>query len=208
MTPHALDVSELPQSALDHRSLIWWGNTLLLLIETMMFALLVATYLYLQRNFPEWPPPLTSATVTISHPVPPLMWPTLTLGLLLVSMIPAIVADRAGLAMNERAVRWSFAVLVAMGMGAVAMRFHELPALQFSWDENAYASTIWTIVCLHLLHIVVATAENIAMFLWMMLHPLDRKHARDVRVSVTYWYWVVGLWIPLYGLVYWGPRLA
>jgi cytochrome c oxidase subunit 3 len=208
MTPQALDVSELPQSVLDHRSLIWWGNTLLLIIETMMFALLVATYLYLQRNFPEWPPPLTNAAVTISHPVPPLLQPTFTLGLLVMSMIPAIVADRAGRAMNERAVRWSFGTLVATGVAAAALRFHELPALQFSWDENAYASTIWTIVCLHLLHIVVATAENIAMFVWVILHPLDRKHARDVRVSVAYWYWVVGLWIPLYGLIYWGPRLA
>jgi len=48
--PPALDVSGLPQSALDRRSLVWWGNTLLLVIETTMFALLVASYFYVIMN--------------------------------------------------------------------------------------------------------------------------------------------------------------
>jgi cytochrome c oxidase subunit 3 len=208
MSPHALDVSELPESAMDHRSLIWWGNTLLLLIETTMFALLVASYLYVRMNYPEWPPPLTSETVTISHPVPSLGRPTMTLGLLVLSLVPALWSDRAAMAMNGRAVRISFALLVAMGLAAALLRFHELPALQFNWDDNAYASVIWTIACLHLLHIIVATAENAAMLIWAATHPLDKKHARDVRVSAAYWYWVVGIWIPLYLMIYFGPRMT
>ena len=53
-----IDVSRLPASAMDHRSPIWWGNILLLLIETTMFALLIATYLYFRIvDFDRWPPP-------------------------------------------------------------------------------------------------------------------------------------------------------
>jgi len=208
MKSHAIDVSKLPESALDHRSTIWWGNTLLLIIETTMFALLVAAYFYIRMNYREWPPPLTNGTLTILHPTPPLLRPTLTLALLVISLVPAILADRAGLAMNERGLRIGFAVLVALGLGAVALRFYELPALQFSWNDNAYASVIWTTVCLHLLHLIVSTAENLALLLWALTHPIDKKHARDMRVSATYWYWVVGIWIPLYALVYWGPRLS
>jgi cytochrome c oxidase subunit 3 len=208
MNPHAVDVSELPKSALDHRSLVWWGNLLLLVIETTMFALLVASYFYVRMNYREWPPPLVHSVVTIRHPMPPLASPTLTLAVLLVSLIPAIVADRAALAMKETAVRVSFALVVTLGLGAAWLRFQELPALQFTWNDNAYASVIWTIVCLHLLHIIVSTAENLAMLLWAVTHSLDRKHARDVRTSASYWYWVVGIWIPLYALVYFGPRLS
>ena len=135
MNPHALDVSALPESALDHRSLIWWGNTLLLMIETTMFALLVASYLYLRMNYAEWPPTLVNGPLAISHPIPPLERPTLTLVILLLSMIPAVISDRAALAMNGRAVRLSFALLVALGLGAIGLRFYELPALQFSWDD-------------------------------------------------------------------------
>jgi heme/copper-type cytochrome/quinol oxidase subunit 3 len=208
MNPHALDVSALPESALDHRSLIWWGNTLLLMIETTMFALLVASYLYVRMNYAEWPPTLVNGPVAITQPVPPLERPTLTLVILLLSIIPAVISDRAALAMNGRGVRVSFALLVVLGLGAIGLRFYELPALQFSWDDNAYASVIWTIVCLHLLHIIVATAENAAMLIWALTHPIDRKHARDVRVSAAYWYWVVGIWIPLYAMIYFGPRIS
>jgi len=146
--------------------------------------------------------------VTVNHPRPPLERPTLTLAVLLVSLIPALIADRSALAMNGRAVRLTFALLVVMGIAAAAFRFHEFPALQFGWDDNAYASVIWTIACLHLLHIVVATAENTAMLLWALTHSLDRKHARDVRLSTAYWYWVVGIWLPLYTIIYFGPRIA
>src|ERR1700709_1769363 len=118
MNAPGLDVSALPQSALDHRSLVWWGNTLLLVIETTMFALLVASYFYVRMNYREWPPPLVHDVVTIRHPVPPLGRPTLTVALLLVSIVPALVADRAALAMKAGVVRISFFILVLSGLVA------------------------------------------------------------------------------------------
>jgi cytochrome c oxidase subunit 3 len=207
MIPAALDVSELPQSALNHRSTVWWGNTLLLVIETTMFALLVASYFYVRMNYPEWPPPLTKGIVTISHPVPPLPAPTFSLAVLVLSLLPAIVCDLGALAMDERRVRRALVGLLLLSLATIALRCGEFPALQFSWDDNAYASVIWTIVCLHLVHMVIAAAEILAMLLWSACHPLDRKHARDVRLTASYWYWIVGLWIPLYALIYLGPRL-
>ena len=61
VTEHTIDVSDLPPAVEDHRSPIWWGNLLLLCIETTMFGLLVATYFYLRMNFNQWPP-VRSAT--------------------------------------------------------------------------------------------------------------------------------------------------
>jgi hypothetical protein len=28
-----------------------------------------------------------------------------------------------------------------------------------------------------------------------------------VRVGAVYWYWIAAIWIPLYVIVYFGPRL-
>jgi heme/copper-type cytochrome/quinol oxidase subunit 3 len=208
MKPLSMDVSELGENPLDHRSLVWWGNTLLLVIETTMFALLVASYFYVRMNYSEWPPPFVDGVRTIRHPMPPLLRPTLTLAVLLLSVVPAFIADRAALAMNQARLRWSLFALVAGGIVAAALRFHEFPALQFSWGDNAYASVIWTIACVHLLHIIISTAETTAMCIWAFSNPLDRKHARDSRTSAAYWYWVAGLWVPLYCLIYLGPRFS
>jgi len=40
----ALDVSSLPATEFDAHSALWWGNALLLAIETAMFGILIAIY--------------------------------------------------------------------------------------------------------------------------------------------------------------------
>ncbi|HEY6152700.1 MAG TPA: hypothetical protein VIW07_03065, partial [Candidatus Udaeobacter sp.] len=59
---------------------------------------------------------------------------------------------------------------------------------------------------MHLLHLITGTAENLLMMLWVWLKGLDTRHARDVRVGAVYWYWIAAIWIPLYAIVYFGPR--
>ena len=46
----------------------------------------------------------------------------------------------------------------------------------------------------------------VMMLTWVLLKGLDDKHARDVRVTAVYWYWIVGTWIILYAIVFPGPR--
>src|SRR5689334_4512874 len=99
-----LDVSKLPSSALDYRSPIWWGNALLLCIETSMFVLAIATYFYFRRNFDEWPPPKIDQMPVLYHPVPKLFWATVNLVLLLASLVPMIIADRFALRMSQNTV--------------------------------------------------------------------------------------------------------
>ena len=52
-----LDVSGLPNTAMDAYAPVWWGNALLMMIESMTVLLLLASYFYLRRNFTQWPPP-------------------------------------------------------------------------------------------------------------------------------------------------------
>jgi heme/copper-type cytochrome/quinol oxidase subunit 3 len=98
------------------------------------------------------------------------------------------------------------AVMVAIGVVTIALRFLEFDALQFRWDDNAYAGIVWTTVGMHLLHLVTGTAENLLMALWVWIKGLDTKHARDIRVGAVYWYWIAAIWIPLYVMIYFGPR--
>jgi cytochrome c oxidase subunit 1/cytochrome c oxidase subunit I+III len=201
-----VDVSHLPDGELDHRSPIWWGNLLLLCIETTMFALLVAAYFYLRGNFTAWPPPQTNRPAALYHPVPALLWPTLNLLVILASCAPMFWADRAALRMDQRRVSRGLLLCIALGLTAIAFRFREFSAFHFRWDDNAYGSIVWAIAALHLTHLVVGTLENSIMLAWIVRHGMDRKHARDVRVNAGYWYWIGAIWVPLYLILFPGPR--
>jgi cytochrome c oxidase subunit III len=206
-TRPTIDVSHLPGDTLDHRSPIWWGNLLLLLIETTMFALLVAAYLYVRViDFQQWPPPLVDVHPPNYKPLPELKVATINLVILLVSVFPMLLVDRACLKRNTGLVKAGLVVCILFSLACIALRFFEFQALLFRWDTNAYGSVTWTILGMHLLHLITGTCENGLMAAWIFTHGMDDKHARDIRVGATYWYWIAGIWILLYGLVFWGPR--
>src|SRR5436305_2349512 len=135
-----IDVSALPRTVLDHRSPIWWGNLLLLAIETTMFALLVASYFYVRVvDFTIWPPPNGNALPPIYHTAPDFPVPLLNLSVLLVSVAPMLWADRACLRRNSRAVKAGLTLCILLGFVVIGVRFLEFRSLHFKWNDNAYA---------------------------------------------------------------------
>src|SRR5437764_6129165 len=122
-TMRSIDVSELPPHVLDHRSPIWWGNVLLLCIETTMFGLLVATYFYLRMNFAPWPP--ARAEFSLYATKPDLGFSTANLLLLLVSLAPMVWVDRACPRRDVGAVKIGMLIMVVIGLGTIALRFLE-----------------------------------------------------------------------------------
>ena len=205
ITETTIDVSDLPRAVEDHRSPIWWGNLLLLCIETTMFGLLVATYFYLRMNFDQWPP-VRSAT-GLYQTNPDLGFATANLVVLLISVAPMAIVDLACLRHNLRAVQIAMTAMVVLGLITIALRFYEFSGLKFRWDENAYGSIVWTTLGTHLLHLITGTCENFIMMLWAWVRGVDTKHERDIRVGAVYWYWIVGIWVPLYAIIYFGPRI-
>jgi cytochrome c oxidase subunit III len=206
-TREILDVAPLPDAALDHRSPIWWGNVLLLVIETTMFALLAASYFYVRQNYETWPPPQVNGPFALLRPVPTLSLPLVNLLILTVSLVPLIVADRAALRMNAGRVKAALVVSLAFSAVLIAIRFREFRYLNCRWDDHAYASIIWTTTGMHLLHLIVGSIENLFMTMWIFAHGMDEKHSRDVRVAAIYWYWIVGIWWILFAMIFWSPRL-
>lgn len=204
----AIDVSKLPPSAMDHRSPIWWGNALLLCIETSMFAIAITSYFYFRRNFDHWPPPKIDDFPPNYHPLP-MLWPWAipNLILLLASVIPMAICDWGCIKMKENVVRLTATLGFLMSGTSIYLRFKEFGSLIFRWDANAYGSIVWTLLGLHLMHLMILTVEDGLMSAYIWIHGLDDKHARDIRVTAIYWYWVVGMWVILFGVVYVSPRI-
>jgi heme/copper-type cytochrome/quinol oxidase subunit 3 len=202
-----LDVSDLPHHGFDTLDTIWWGNNLLLAIETSMFAITIATYFYLRQNFDQWPPPLAQLTASLK-PLPDLGFGTANTILLLLSCVPMIWVDVSARRGSQSGVQRGLVVCLLCGLGAIALRAFEFPALKFRWDSNAYGSIVWFTLGMHMLHLITVTCEALLITIWAFLREFDMKHRVDITALAVYWYWVVGIWLLLYAIIYFTPRLG
>jgi heme/copper-type cytochrome/quinol oxidase subunit 3 len=202
-----IDVSELPHHGFDTLDTIWWGNNLLLAIETSMFVLLIATYFYLRQNFELWPPPLAELTGPLS-PLPDLGFGTANAVLLVLSCIPMILTDISARRGLRNGVQRGLAICLMIGLVAIVLRSFEFRAVKFYWDSNAYGSIVWFILGMHLLHLITLTCETLLMIIWSFVREFYMKHRVDITALAVYWYWVVGIWLVLYAVVYLTPRLS
>ena len=198
MKINALDVSALPPVVTGPRATIWWGVTGLLAIEGTMFGLLFASYFYLARNFAAWPPAGTRR--------PDLLFGTINMLLMLISVWPMRVAQRAGWREERAALPVPLTICTAAGVAAVVLRFIELNTVHTRWDTHAYGSIVWTILGMHLIHLLASTFELGLLALLMQWGQAERKHFVDVDINALYWYFVVFAWLPLYATIYFAPR--
>jgi cytochrome c oxidase subunit I+III len=203
-----LDVSKLPDHAMDAKAPLWWGNLLLLFIETGAFVILVASYFYTRMNFHDWPPPRVNSQPILYDTNPRLGLAFVNLAVILLSLGPTIWAEACARKENQSRLKIALLACIGMGMVAIALRFYEFKSFHFRWDENAYASLVWTILGMHLLHLLIGTFEFLYLASFAFTCPLDKSHALDVTVTTFYWYWVVGTWALLFILLYFVPRLT
>ncbi len=192
------DVSGLPPHAYGKRMTMWWGTMYLMAIEGTALALAAGSYIYLAARNPQWP---TDA------PAPGLLWSTIMTVLLLASLVPTFMLKTTVKTEDKNKIRLLLIVLSAVGLATLIVRGLEFTSLNVRWDQNAYGSIVWFIIVMHTTHLVVDVIDT-----WVLTVMMFTKHARGKRYSdaesdAIFWYFVIAAWVPLYGLVYWFPRL-
>jgi heme/copper-type cytochrome/quinol oxidase subunit 3 len=207
LTRPAIDVSDLPPIEFDARSPLWWGNTLGLFIETAMFGILVAIYVTVAMNTDPFPPIRSDQLPVLRDPVPDMFLPTIGLIVLLVSLIPAIWLDVSARRRDVRSIKIGILITLSFNIAAFVIRYYEFDSLHFKWNDNAYGSITWMILGMHLLHIIILGVEDIYLTIWTYTKGVDDKHVLDLTVTAVYWYWIVGMWVLMFPLIYLTPRL-
>ncbi len=189
-----LDVSNLPVGTADSRALLWWGNLGMMLIEGTMFVMLIATYLYFRTANLDWPP----TTV----PNPDLFLSTLNISLLVLSCLPALLADRAALRDSVGGIRLGLGICIAAGIAFLIIRVYAVSTLGYKWSDHAYGSICWTMIGMHTFHVIAATCETSLLFIYSFIRPITKKQLLDVRSTAVYWYFVALIWPPFYFIIY------
>lgn len=195
--PDVLHVSDLPSFGFGHRSPMWWGTMGLIAIEGTVFVLCILSYFYLYSRSPSWP---------MSTPAPSLFWGTLNTLILIASSVPNHIAKHAAQKMDLARVRLWLVVCLAFSLAFLGVRVFEFSALNVRWDTDAYGSIVWMTMGLHTVHLLTDTIDSLVLTVLMFTGPIEGRRFVDVSENSVYWHFVVGSWLLIYTVIYWGPR--
>jgi cytochrome c oxidase subunit III len=194
------DVSSLPSVTFGPRSMMWWGTVGFMVIEGWTTALLVGAFFYLRQNVDHWPP--------LRTPYPSLLIPSINLALMFISLVPARIVERAAKRLDDHAVKRWLILTSATALPTLVLRWYELWALNTRWDTNAYGSAVWLIVGFHASLMLLDIGDTIGLTVFFHAKKMPVKTFSDTADNCYYWYFTVALWIPIYLIIYVGPRIV
>ena len=195
----AADVADLPTVTFGQRGLLWWGTLFFVIIEGWTLSIIVGAYYYVRQGSVHWPP--------LHTPLPSLTLPTIQLLVMLASMIPIYFADRAARRLDKPAVRLCLTVGALLLMLIAVLRWFEFGSLNVRWDSNAYGSAEWNVLGWHATLIAIELGELIGMAAVMYRANVPVKYMSDTADLALYYYYLILVWVPLYVIAYWVPRL-
>jgi len=201
LEPHFTgDVADLPTHKFGPSSLTWWGIIGFMVIEGGFFMLTFAAYFFLMGHEQGWPPEGRQA--------PDLLAGTLFTIIMLLSEIPNTMVKKAARAGDVPAIRLLLPVMVAIGAVLLVIRGFEFNSLNCRWTDDAYSSIIWALLVLHASHLITDWGDTVVLAA-LMYTPVSHEGRRwvDVDENSLYWRYVWLLWIPIYLMIYWIPRL-
>ena len=194
------DVADLPTWKFGPSSLTWWGIIGYMVIEGAAFGLAFAAYFFLMGHEQGWPPEGRRA--------PDVLAGTLFTIVILLSEYWNTRIKKAADAGDVPAIRRLMPLMVAVGVVLLIIRGFEFNSLNCRWTDNAYASIIWALLLLHTAHILTDWMDTIV--LWLLMRTdlgWEGRRLVDTDENSLYWRYVWLLWIPIYLMIYWVPRL-
>jgi cytochrome c oxidase subunit III len=194
-----LDVSTLPPYNISNQSPLWWGQLFMCLIEGSLLCMLAATYFYLRLGVDVWPPPGVH--------MPDVVIPTVALIPLLASCGGSYIASEAAKMGSRTGMLLGMTFNLILGIIFLMLRAFEMKSLNFTWASDAHGSIVWAILFLHTYDVVADLLMTLVLIVIISSGRYGEKQRVGVHVDSVLWYFLVGIWIPLYGVLYWAPRL-
>ncbi|MGH8058589.1 MAG: cytochrome c oxidase subunit 3 [Candidatus Entotheonellia bacterium] len=165
--------------------------------EGMFFAGLLSGFVVFRLGSPVWPPPF--------QPRLPIVVTALNTVILLVSgysMQQALRAIRRG---RRKGLVKGLGVTALLGTVFLSVQGYEwvqLVGFGLTLSSGVYGSTFYTLIGCHGVHVFGAVIWLLIVLALARKDRFSMKNHVGVEVLRTYWYFVVGLWLVLFPLVY------
>ena len=195
-----LDVSHLPPYDISSQAPLWWGQMCIVGIEATMFSIVMAGYLYVRSRVDVWPPP--------GDQFPHLTLPTIALVPLLISAVGSYWASEGAKKDSAGGMIGGMILNIVSAAVFFVMRVIEWSSLNFNWKADIQGSFVWALLGLHSFDFVADLGYTCVLLVIIVSGRYGQKQRQGVHVDSVVWYLIVAIWIPIYIIVYWGPKIV
>lgn len=162
--------------------------------ESIFFGTLLAAYLYMRADQPNWPTPEFSLAR--------LLVPGGNTLLILFSALAAYLGLRAVRRGSLGALKgWLWATLL-MGAVFVAGQVFEFQRSGMRPSDQAFGGVFFTLMGFHALHIIAGIVVLLALLVRAGLGDFSARRHVAVEIGVWFWYFVVAVWAVLFSALY------
>jgi cytochrome c oxidase subunit 3 len=193
-----MDVRALPTEVFGPGNITWWAALGGEVIEGFVLVLGVFSLYYLRQGSQTWPP--------LHTPLPSLGVPSLNLALMVLSIAPAWWASRAARKKDRTTTTIALALHSLVGIAILVVRYYEMRSLNVRWDANAYGSVLWALLFSHGYMALFDVFDTVGLLILCIFLVPEEKHYVDVTENSFFWYFVLATWIPIFFMVFIGPR--
>ena len=191
------------------RGVNWWGMIFFITSEALIFANIIASYLYLEIRQGTWSLPNGDQ----------LLGPDIYTGILILntiilfsSSIPARLFGRALARRDQRAMARYLLLTAILGAIFVGLQFgveytNLIFNLNFTPQTNIFGSAFFTLTGFHGLHVTVGVLFLLICFFRAIRGDFAGKRHFAVEAAEMYWHFVDGVWVVVFSTVYLLPLI-
>lgn len=205
-TAHGEPIAAAAEHQIVGRSLNWWGMIFFITTEALIFANLIAAYLYLE---------IRNMNGHFSFKLPSgdyldFIFPLFNTFILLASSIPVRIAG-AGIARgNRRNLVLGLIGTIVLGsifLAGQAYEYTNLIASNFTVHYQVFGSAFFTLTSFHGLHVSVGVLFLLICLIRTLRGDFTAKNHFAVQAGEMYWHFVDLVWVVVFSTVYLLPLL-
>lgn len=202
-TAHGEQVRILEEHGVEEgRGVNWWGMIFFISSEALIFANVIAAYLYLEIRQVRW--------VLPSGEHLDVVFPLINTFILLGSSGPAIIARSSIAKGNKRGLIWGLVWTIIMGTTFLLGQAYEYTNLfgrHFTIQYQSFGSAFFTLTGFHGLHVTIGVIFLLICLIRAIRGDFTEKKHFAVEAAEMYWHFVDLVWIVVFSTVYLLPLL-
>jgi cytochrome c oxidase subunit III len=199
MNGGTIDVRELPTHPTGVDSPEWWGIVSLVVIEAVVFTGAMASYFHLKVVNDLWPPPIIDK--------PELLLPTVNTLILLFSVLPIWLGVRHMRKGSPKTALIGVPIAMLMLVVFLGLKIYEYAGNPWGASTHAYGSMVMLMTGLHMAHVGAVFLKSGVIFQYLRAGRIEPDRRVPLEANAVYYYFVAGIWIPLFATIYLAPHL-